>query len=108
MDNALVLRIGLLKTVILPHTRKFVVVFAVVFPPHPFFFFFFFLLLLLLLLLFCPFFFFFFFLSLFSFLFYSLGLINQAEWSMIPECPSHICFIKSGNIKGTNSSEISV
>ena len=34
------------------------------------------------------------------------GIVKLTEWSMIPACPSLICFFNRGDIKGTNSSQI--
>ena len=46
----------------------------------------------------------FFFLFLNSFL--KSGIDKSTEWSMIPVCPSLMCFFNRGDTEGTNSSEI--
>ena len=34
------------------------------------------------------------------------GIDKSTEWSMIPACPSLMCFFNRGDTEGTNSSEI--
>ena len=43
------------------------------------------------------------------FLFYTFlksGIDKSTEWSMIPACPSFMCFFNMGDTEGTNSSKI--
>ena len=47
---------------------------------------------------FCPF--------LFLYFFLKSGINKSTEWSMIPACPSLMCFFNRGGIKGTNSAKI--
>ena len=35
-----------------------------------------------------------------------LSIDKSTEWSTIPACPSHMCFLNRGNTEGTNSSKI--
>ena len=44
--------------------------------------------------------------SVHSFYFFKSGIDKLTEWSMIPACPSLMCFFNRGNTKGTNSSKI--
>ena len=48
--------------------------------------------------------------SVHSFFFYTLkkksGIDKSTEWSMIPACPSLICFFNRGDTEGTKSSKI--
>ena len=49
----------------------------------------------------------FFFYCICSFLFYTFfksGIDKSTEWSMIPDCPSLMCFFNRGGTEGTNSS----
>ena len=34
------------------------------------------------------------------------GIDKSSEWSMIPACPSHMCFFNRGDTEGTTSSKI--
>ena len=38
--------------------------------------------------------------------FFKSGIDKSTEWSMIPACPSLMCFFNRGDTEGTNSSKI--
>ena len=40
-------------------------------------------------------------------LFLKSGIDKSTEWSMIPACPTLMCFFNRGDTEGTNSSKIS-
>ena len=44
--------------------------------------------------------------SFFILFFFKSGIDKSTEWSMIPACPSLMCFFNRGDTEGTNSSKI--
>ena len=42
----------------------------------------------------------------FFYTFLKYGIDKSTEWSMIPACPSLMCFFNRGDTEGTNSSKV--